>query len=102
MKKIWTDSSKESNLSLPASKVKRVVICRAGSLEGFVDHALLLCGKDVSKCYIDCHQNMNSEVSKSWFGNKLIPNIFKDRKMLIVLDNAKYHRRLMEKHLKCK
>ena len=40
---------------------------------------------------------MNSEVYESWFGDKLIPNLPKDRKTLIALDNGKYHRRLMEK-----
>ena len=47
VKKIWDDSSKESNLSAPVIKRKRVVICHAGSVEGFVDNALLLCGKDI-------------------------------------------------------
>ena len=40
---------------------------------------------------------MNSDVFESWFGDKLIPNLPKDIKTLIVLDNAKYHCRLMEK-----
>ena len=40
---------------------------------------------------------MSSEVFKSWFGNKLIPSLPKDRKTMIVLDNAKYQCRLMEK-----
>ena len=70
-----------------------------GSSAGFVDNALLWCGKDISKCYIDYHQNMNCEVFESWFGDKLIPNLPKDGKTPIVLDNAKYHCRLMEKHL---
>ena len=48
-----TDSSKESNLSAPVSKGKRVVICHDGSAESFVDSALLLCGNDISKCYVD-------------------------------------------------
>ena len=41
VKKIWTDSSKESNLSAPVSKGKRVVICHVDSAEGFVANALL-------------------------------------------------------------
>lgn len=39
MNKIWTDSSKESNLSAPVSKGKRVLTCHAGSTEGFVGNA---------------------------------------------------------------
>ena len=34
---------------------------------------------------------------ESWFGEKLIPYLPKDRKKLIVLGNTKYHCRLMEK-----
>ena len=95
--KIWIDSSKESNLSVPVSKGKRVAICHAGLSEGFVDNALVLRGKDITKCYIDYHRDMNSDISKIWFRDKLIPNIYKDRKTLIVLDNATYHCRLMGK-----
>ena len=54
---------------------KRVVICHAGSAEGFVDNALLLCGKYISKCYVDYHQNMNGEVFENYFGNRLAPNL---------------------------
>ena len=87
----------ESNLSASVSRGKRIAICHAGSAEGFVANALLLCGKDISKCYVDYHQNMNGEIFKSWFGDKLIPNLLKNRKTLIALDNAKYHCRLIEK-----
>ena len=73
------------------------MVCHAGSAEGFVDNAVLSCGKDISKFYVDYHQNMNSEVFESWFGDKLIPNLPKDRKTLIILDNAKYYCRLMGK-----
>ena len=91
----------ESNISAPVSKGKGVMICY-GSSTGFVDNALLWCRKDISKCYIDYHQNMNCEVFESWFGDKLIPNLSKDGITLIVLDNAQYHCRLMEKHLQWK
>ena len=97
VKKIWTDCTKESALSAPVSKGKRVVICHAGSVKGFVENALLLCGKDIAKSYVDYHQNMNGEVFESWFRDKLLPNLPKDRKVCIVLDNAKYHCRLIEK-----
>ena len=39
VKKIWPNSSKASNLSATVSK-GRVVICHAGSVEGFVDNAV--------------------------------------------------------------
>ena len=90
MRKIWTDPSKESNLSGPVSKRKRATICKAGGAESFVNNALLLCGTYISKCYMNYHENMNGEIFKSWFGNKLETNLLKDRKALTVLDNAKY------------
>ena len=40
---------------------------------------------------------MNGEIFKIWFGEKLIPNLPKNRKTLIALDNAKYHCKLMKK-----
>ena len=40
---------------------------------------------------------MNGEVFESWFQEKLLPNLPKDEKVCIVLDNAKYHCRLSEK-----
>ena len=97
VKKIWADSSKEFNLSSSVIKRKRVVICHAGSLEGFVDNAFLLSGNDIWKCYEEYHQNMKGEVFEIWFGNKLIPRLPKDIKSLIVVDNAKCYCRLMEK-----
>ena len=41
---------------------------------------------------------MNEKVFKNWSADKLIPNLPKDTKTLVVLDNAKYHCRLMEKN----
>ena len=94
---MWADSSKES--TAPVSKGKRVLLCHDGSTEGFADNALHLCGEGISKCYLDYHQNINGEVFESWFGDKLIPNFRKGRKTLIVLNNAKYHCRPMERHI---
>ena len=94
---MWADSSKE--FAAPVSKGKRVLLCHDGSTEGFADNALHLRGKGISKCYLDYHQNINGEVFESWFGDKLIQNFRKGRKTLIVLNNAKYHCRPMEKHI---
>ena len=99
VKKIWTDFFEESNLSAPVSKVKRIMICHTCSMEGFVYNALLLCGNNISKCYVDYHENMKGEVFESWFRDKHIPNLPQDRKKLTVLDNAKHHCRLTQKHL---
>ena len=63
VKEVLTDSSKGSHLSAPVSEGKKK-ICPAGSDEGFVDNALLFCGKVISKCSVDYHQNMDDKSSK--------------------------------------
>ena len=40
---------------------------------------------------------MNAEVFKRWFANRFTPDLPKDRKVVVVMDNAKYHSRLVEK-----
>ena len=67
-------------------------------VKGFVPNALLLCGKELSKSYADSH-DMNAEIFKRRFANTLIPNLSKDRKVPIVMDDSKYHSRLVEKSL---
>ena len=46
------------SLKFSVSKGKRVVTCYAD----FADNAFFLSGKDISKCYVDYHQNMNCQV----------------------------------------
>ena len=94
---IWSDNTARCSLSVPLSKAKRVVICHAKSSEGFVSNALLLCGKQLSESYADYHGDMNAEVFKRWFTNTMISNLPKDKKIVTVLDNAKYCSRLVEK-----
>ena len=40
---------------------------------------------------------MNAEVFERWFANRFTPDLPKERKVVIVMDNAKYHSRLVEK-----
>ena len=47
--------------------------------------------KYFSESYANYHDDMNAEVFEKWFANTLIPNLSKDRKVVIVMDNAKYH-----------
>ena len=47
--------------------------------------------KYFSESYANYHDDMNAEVFEKWFANTLIPNLPKDRKVVIVMDNAKYH-----------
>ena len=55
---IWSDNTAKSYLTAPPSKVKRVVICLAGSRKGFVPNALLLFGKQLSESYADYYDDM--------------------------------------------
>ena len=47
--------------------------------------------KYFSESYANYNDDMNAEVFEKWFANTLIPNLPKDRKVVIVMDNAKYH-----------
>ena len=57
----------------------------------------LFCEKDLSDSYADYHQNMNGKVFENWFQSNLLPNVPKEKKVVIVLDNSKYHNRYVEK-----
>ena len=94
---VWSDNTEKCTLSATPSKGKRIVICHAGSTEGFVPNSLLLCGKKLSESYYDYHVDMNMDVFEDWFENTLLKNLPQGKKVLIVIDNAKYHSRLSEK-----
>ena len=40
---------------------------------------------------------MNGKVFENWFQSNLLPNLPKEKKVVIVLDNSKYHNRYVEK-----
>ena len=71
------------------------MILHAGSCEGFIPNALILCGTNMDEAYADYHKHMNSEVFEKWFESKLLPNL--NGKCAIVLDNASYHSRQLHK-----
>ena len=47
--------------------------------------------------YADYHDDMSEIVFEDWFKNTLTANLPKERKVVIVMDNAKYHCRFIEK-----
>ena len=61
-----------------------------GSVKGFVENFLLLCGKELSISYADYHDDMSGIVFEDWFENMLTANLPKERKVVVVMDNAKY------------
>lgn len=94
-KKGWTDKSKHCNVDVPYNKGTRLIILHCGSENGWVSNCLKIMGKNINDCKIDYHDNMNADVFEEWFQNSLIPQL--EPGSVIVLDNAPYHSRLVEK-----
>ena len=94
--KLLSDRWRQCPLSGQPSRDKRVVICHAGSNEGFVNGALLLYGKKLSESFANYHDDINRKVFKDWFGNVFLPKLAKERNVVFVMDNDKYHSRLIE------
>ena len=95
--KLWSDSSSQCEVSGQLSRCKGVVICHPASNEGFFNGALLLCGKKLSELLAGYHGDMNGKEFEDWFENVLVPELPKERNVVIVMDHAKYHSRLIEK-----
>ena len=83
---LWSDGTKSCSIYIPPSRGKRLVICHAGSGESVVEKSF------------PSHDDMNRSVLEDWFENLLIPSLPKERKVAIVLDNAKYHSRSLKRH----
>lgn len=91
----WVDSSHDCVLNTPCSRGKRVIILHAGSENGFVPNALLLSAKNISQSSADYHEDMTADLFEKWFSQQLLPNI--PPNSVIVLDNASYHSRILNK-----
>lgn len=91
----WVDKSDKCTIKDAASRGKRISILHCGSNEGWVNNALLLSAKNIKDSSLDYHNDMNSENFEEWFKNKLIPNL--EENSIIVMDNAPYHCRQVEK-----
>ncbi|KAJ8918507.1 hypothetical protein NQ315_015212 [Exocentrus adspersus] len=100
--KVWVDNSITSRLDAfiqglstglknPSGKGKRLIVLHAGSENGFVNDALLLFEGKKSGDY---HEEMNANVFENWFSEflKKLPD-----NSVIVMDNASYHSRKVEK-----
>jgi hypothetical protein len=100
--KIWYDETIKNSrepfnqcfsrgLKSPSGKGKRLIILHIGSEDGFVDDGLLLF-EGIKQG--DYHDEMNANKYEEWFTNiltKLPAN------SVIVMDNASYHSRVVEK-----
>ncbi len=89
---VWYSSEDGAWIQKPTGQGERLIIINAITKEGWVPHA-----KTVFKSNRktgDYHGQMNWEIFKKWFCEKLIPNI--PEKSLIVMDNAPYHKVLSD------
>ncbi|CAK1603272.1 unnamed protein product [Parnassius mnemosyne] len=83
--KIWTDDTPHSSTKVPSGKGKRLIICHAGSMKGFVPNCLLALK---SKKTVDYREKMNFVKFKEWFCT-LLTNL--NEPSTIIMDNAPYH-----------
>lgn len=92
--KCWVEStaSKASGVKMPTGKGSCQIILHAGTKHGFVKNAELIFQ---AKNYGDYHNQMTSIKFEEWFRNQLLPNI--PRNSFIIMDNASYYSRLIEK-----
>ncbi|XP_072400478.1 uncharacterized protein [Diabrotica undecimpunctata] len=100
--KVWHDlnitSSRQAfvdglstGLKAPSGKGRRLIITHIGSESGFLPGGLL-CFE--SKKSGDCHEDMDAQRFETWFSS-ILPTI--EPGSVIILDNAPYHSRQVEK-----
>lgn len=92
--KCWTVADGSVGPKLKTGKGARYIIVHAGGEDGFVPGALLFFrSKNGNKG--DYHDSMNHTCFQSWFQTQLLPNI--PAHSLIVMDNASYHSKILNK-----
>lgn len=95
VRKGWVDRSTKCQTKAPSNKGKRITILHAGSENGWIPNCLLLSAKNVKDSSLDYHEDTTAELFENWFQNSLLPNV--PEKSVIVMDNASYHSRLLNK-----
>jgi hypothetical protein len=88
----WTDGTVKGTLSSPLGKGKRLIVCHAGSKNGWISAPPLIFESRSTKDY---HEEMDHQVFENWFFNTLIPTL--PAVSTIVMDNASYHSRVKDK-----
>lgn len=89
---VWYSSEEGPWIQKPTGKGERLIIMNAITKDGWVPSAKVVF-KSTRKTG-DYHGQMNCELFKKWFVEKLIPNI--PDKSIIIMDNATYHNVLSE------
>ncbi|XP_045107564.1 uncharacterized protein LOC123502506 [Portunus trituberculatus] len=95
MSKWWVDSTAEkaTGVRVPTGKSSRLILLHAGTRDGFVPGATLVF--QAKKNVGDYHEQMNADTFEKWFKSQLLPNI--PSSSVIVMDNASYHSRKVDK-----
>lgn len=83
--KTWTDDKKESTTKVPEGKGQRLIICHAGTANGFVPNCLLAFKSVKTSEY---HEEMNFDKFQEWF-IIMLDNL--NEPHIILMDNAPYH-----------
>ena len=92
LKQGWTDESLQGTMLTPIGKGERLIICHAGSSKGFVPNSLLLFK---SKKTGDYHEDMDHDKFFGWCSETLLNNL--EEPAVIVMDNAPYHSKQIDK-----
>ena len=90
--KMWINDDNEEAFRTPIGKGSCIIVVHAGSTDGFVKNALLVFQSESTKDY---HEKMDSDRFFKWFKEQLLPNI--PPNSYIVMDNASYHSRELNK-----
>lgn len=87
----WNDDTAASTSKVPVGKGSRLIICHAGTINGFVEGSLMAFA---SKTTGDYHEDMNGEKFTEWFTSMLcsLPE-----PSIIIMDNAPYHSMQIDK-----
>lgn len=91
----WVDLSTKCQTKAPSNKGKRITILHAGSENGWIPNCLLLSAKNIKDSNLDYHEDTTAELFENWFKDVLLPNL--QENSVIVMDNASYHSRLLNK-----
>lgn len=89
---IWYSTEDGPWVQKPTGQGERLIIMNAITKDGWVPHAKMVFKSNRKTG--DYHGQMNFELFKKWFSEKLLPNI--PEHSLIIFDNASYHNVLAE------
>jgi len=85
--KVWMDGCVDCEPPAPHSKGARWILIGAGSADGWIPTTFVMWKGNVQS--EDYHSEMNSDVFRQWFTERLLPNV--PPNACVVVDRAPYH-----------